>query len=106
MFFMDGVRLEGGNIMSVFIMCNPLVDVVIQAPAGMVEDLGVRPGSMNLVEYKTIEKIFAKNMPCVRGAGGSGANTARGLAWLAGTHGRAAREACDQPRRLRRGGSF
>ena len=70
--------------MSVFIMCNPLVDVVIKAPLGMVEELGATPGSMNLVEYATIEKIFARKMPCVRGAGGSGANTARGLAWLAG----------------------
>ena len=71
--------------MSVFIMCNPLVDVVMMAPAGMVEELGARPGSMNLVEYPVIEKIFARKLPGVRGAGGSGANTARGLAWLGGS---------------------
>ena len=80
----------GGGFMSIFIMCNPLVDVVFQAPAGMVEELGAHPGSMNLVEYETIEKIFARKMPGVRGAGGSGANTARGLAWLSGVSGRGA----------------
>jgi fructokinase len=74
--------------MSVFVMCNPLTDIVIQAPAGMVEELGAVPGSMNLVERGTIEAIFARNMPSVRVPGGSGANTARGLAWLNGREGR------------------
>lgn len=68
-------------------MCNPLTDIVIQAPAGMVEELGVVPGSMNLVGHDTIEAIFAKKMPAVRMPGGSGANTARGLAWLNGKEG-------------------
>jgi fructokinase len=74
--------------MSVFLMCNPLMDIVIQAPAGMVEALGVSAGSMNLTDYPAIEAIFAKKMPSVRVPGGSGANTARGLAWLNGNDGR------------------
>ncbi|MDR1933743.1 MAG: adenosine kinase [Spirochaetales bacterium] len=73
--------------MSVFIMCNPLVDIVIQAPAGMVKDLEAVPGSMNLVSHDIIDKIFAKRMSAVRIPGGSGANTARGLAWLNGSGG-------------------
>jgi fructokinase len=73
--------------MSVFVMCNPLTDIVIQAPAGMVEGLGAVPGSMNLVSHDVIEAIFAKKMPSLRVPGGSGANTARGLAWLDGGEG-------------------
>ncbi|MDR1315621.1 MAG: adenosine kinase [Spirochaetales bacterium] len=73
--------------MSVFLMCNPLTDIVIQAPAGMVEELGAVPGSMNLSRRDTIEAIFAKKMPSIRVPGGSGANTARGLAWLNGKDG-------------------
>jgi sugar/nucleoside kinase (ribokinase family) len=71
--------------MQVFVMCNPLVDIVIQTPQGIVESLGAVPGSMNLVEYSIIERIFAKKMPSLRVPGGSGANTARGLAWLSGS---------------------
>ncbi|MDR3201216.1 MAG: adenosine kinase [Spirochaetales bacterium] len=69
-------------------MCNPLVDIVIQAPAGMIEELEAVPGSMNLVQREVIDKIFAKRMSAVRVPGGSGANTARGLAWLNGSSGR------------------
>ncbi len=73
---------------SVFIMCNPLVDLIVQVPHDRLPRLGAAPGSMNLVGRDTIDLILAEKPRFTRVPGGSGANTARGLAWLAGTDGR------------------
>jgi sugar/nucleoside kinase (ribokinase family) len=73
---------------SVFIMCNPLMDLIIPAPADLIKELGAVKGSMNLVEFPIIENILSKGLSYTRVPGGSGANTARGLAWLRGNDGR------------------
>jgi fructokinase len=73
---------------SVFIMCNPLMDLIIPAPDGLVKELGAVKGSMNLVESPTVEIIRSKGLAYTRVPGGSGANTARGLAWLRGKDGK------------------
>lgn len=72
---------------SVFIMCNPLMDLIIPATPEWVRALGAVPGSMNLVDYASVENILSAIPSCTRVPGGSGANTARGLAWLAGKDG-------------------
>ncbi len=67
---------------SVFIMCNPLMDLVIQARKEWLSELGAVPGSMNLVDHGVVEKILGWKPRIARVPGGSGANTARGIAWL------------------------
>jgi len=67
---------------SVFIMCNPLMDLVIPAEKEWLSELGAVPGSMNLVDHDVVERILEWKPRITRIPGGSGANTARGLAWL------------------------
>ena len=69
---------------SVFLMCNPLMDLIISAQSEWLKDLNAVPGSMNLVDYSIVEKILNRKPKIVRVPGGSGANTARGIAWLRG----------------------
>ena len=62
---------------------NPLLDFVTQADFSLIERLGTRKGTMNLIDYEEMQKILDlvktyKNIP-----GGSCANTIRGIAWLA-----------------------
>ncbi len=68
---------------SIFIICNPLVDYIIPADYDHIERWKLTPGSMNLVEYTLVEKILSEASVHVTSPGGSGANTARGIAWLA-----------------------
>jgi fructokinase len=69
-------------------MCNPLADILFKSPAELPGELGASPGSMNLVDSGVIDKILAHGLTGRRVPGGSGANTARGLAWLDNGEGR------------------
>ncbi|MFQ3619630.1 MAG: adenosine kinase [Spirochaetales bacterium] len=69
-----------------FIICNPLIDTIVSATYEQIERLGIAPGSMNLVNYPFIEKIRTKAQVLAVTPGGSGANTARGIAWLRGAY--------------------
>ncbi len=78
---------------SLFAVENPLMDVIAHVDAGLLERFGKRPGTMHLVEYPEIEALRAAIGAFSTAPGGSAANTARGVAWLAGDEGRALRDA-------------
>lgn len=73
---------------SVFIICNPLSDTIVPSEYAQIEEWGITPGSMNLVEFSLIERIRREGRVLAVTPGGSGANTARGIAWLAKKTGR------------------
>ncbi len=68
---------------SVFIICNPLRDTIVPSEYAQIEKWGIIPGSMNLVESSFIERIEKEGTIWAVAPGGSGANTARGIGWLA-----------------------
>jgi sugar/nucleoside kinase (ribokinase family) len=73
---------------SVIAFCNPLLDIIGHVTLAILDDLGARPGTMNLVDFDRWEQVrkVLKNVETL--PGGSGANTARGFAW------------CDRDRRF------
>lgn len=74
---------EGRKAMpSVFIICNPLSDTIVPAEYSQIHGWAITPGSMNLVEYSLIQRIKRECRIVAVTPGGSGANTARGMAWL------------------------
>jgi sugar/nucleoside kinase (ribokinase family) len=74
---------------SLFAVENPLMDIIAHVDAGLLERFGKRPGTMHLVERPEIEALRAAIGQFRTVPGGSAANTARGVAWLAGDDGRA-----------------
>ncbi len=77
---------------SLFAVENPLMDIIARVDVGLLERFGKRPGTMHLVEYTEIEALLAAIGPVRTVPGGSAANTARGVAWLAGEEARRLRE--------------
>ncbi len=72
---------------SVFGVENPLMDVLAHVEYDFLRRFGKQPGSMHLVDHDEIE-VLLRELPSFRTLpGGSAANTARGLAWLAGPGG-------------------
>lgn len=61
---------------------NPLMDTIIHVDYKVIENLGVEPGSMNLVDQNKLNSISIHIERGVETPGGSCANTMRGLAWL------------------------
>lgn len=61
---------------------NPLMDIVMRGTHHDLERLGVRPGSMNLVDFDTQSEVLRSGADPVRLPGGSAANTLRGTAFL------------------------
>jgi sugar/nucleoside kinase (ribokinase family) len=72
-------------------MCNPLMDIILRVEKNNVAALGAVPGSMNLVDFETMSRISSSAAGAIRSAGGGGANTMRGLAWLGNPVGAAVR---------------
>jgi sugar/nucleoside kinase (ribokinase family) len=66
--------------------CNPLMDIITQTDQRFLEKIGVRPGTMNLVDLDKADEILRHITTDVHRShispGGSGANTSRGFAWL------------------------
>jgi len=77
---------------SLFAVENPLMDVIAHVESGLLERFGKRPGTMHLVDYPEIEALRDAIGTFRTVPGGSAANTARGVAWLAGEEGRSLRE--------------
>jgi len=66
--------------------CNPLMDVLSYVDEKFLSGIGAKPGTMNLVDLERADEILrrisaGREEPRVL-PGGSGANTARGFAWL------------------------
>ncbi len=77
---------------SVFAVENPLMDLVARVDAELLARFGKKPGTMHLVEYPEVEALRAAVGTWRTVPGGSAANTARGVAWLAGDGGRVLRD--------------
>lgn len=69
-------------MVSVFGLGNPLLDILLSGSHDDVAALGVVAGSMNLVDYSGQEAVTRRGRKPYRTAGGSCANTIRGIAWL------------------------
>ncbi|MBN2353942.1 MAG: adenosine kinase [Spirochaetales bacterium] len=72
--------------LAVAAFCNPLMDVLSYVNDKFLAEWGAKPGTMNLVDVKQADEIMrrisaGRAEPRVL-PGGSGANTARGFAWL------------------------
>jgi sugar/nucleoside kinase (ribokinase family) len=61
-----------------------LVDFIGHVSPGVVERLGAKPGTMNLVDEEAMRAVLACLDRCDTVPGGSCANTIRGIAWLRG----------------------
>lgn len=80
-------RKEGGPMpFDVFAMCNALFDVQTNVEDGMLAELGLEKGSMQLLDRDHLHAILRHIAPCIvnREPGGSGANTAFGVALMGG----------------------
>ncbi len=71
----------------VFGMCNALFDLQAEADYGMLDDLGLTPGGMHLLDAEQHAALVTRIRPHIvnEAAGGSGANTMMGIATLGGT---------------------
>ncbi|MFW6312534.1 MAG: adenosine kinase [Spirochaetota bacterium] len=58
------------------------MDIIVRAPHAALDELGVVPGSMNLVDYEQQQRAVAAGIVVRRLPGGSCANTIRGVRWL------------------------
>lgn len=74
---------------------NPLMDLLVERDAELLARLGAPAGSMNLVDRERQEELLATGGVRDSTAGGSCANTLRGVAWLAGTDDRDAGIRCE-----------
>lgn len=61
---------------------NPLMDTITHVGYNIIQELGVTPGSMNLIDIDQVKKILSFISKYIETPGGSCANTMRGLAWL------------------------
>jgi sugar/nucleoside kinase (ribokinase family) len=66
---------------------NAIVDVLAEVPDYVLAELGLVRGSMELVDLRRAEQIYAAIGPAVEVSGGSAANTVAGVAALGGTSG-------------------
>ena len=63
---------------------NPLMDIIAHVGYDFLERFRKQPGTMHLVDHDEVERLL-KELPDFRTVpGGSAANTARGISWLAG----------------------
>jgi len=75
-------------VYSVYGVENPLMDIIAHVDYGFLRRFQKQPGTMHLVDHDEVERLL-KELPRFRTVpGGSAANTARGIAWLAGGPGR------------------
>ena len=70
----------------VFVMCNPLYDLIAEIPDSTLDEIGVQKGGMFLIDSDQQKALVGKvSQSIVKAApGGSGANTAIGVGQLGG----------------------
>ena len=72
----DDVQLLG--------ISNAIVDVLAHVDDALIEQIGVVPGSMNLIDERRAHEIYEMMGPATEMSGGSVANTIAGFANLGG----------------------
>ncbi len=70
--------------MSIVCVGNAICDLLASVPAGFVEQVGLTPGSMNLIDAERANELRSKIEVDKVDAGGSAANTAFGIASFGG----------------------
>jgi sugar/nucleoside kinase (ribokinase family) len=75
---------------------NAIVDVVAHEPDSFLAKHDLAKGGMTLVDFATVDKIYASMNPAIQQSGGSAANTIAGLASLGANCGFMGRVAHDQ----------
>ncbi len=70
----------------VFVMCNPLYDIIAEIPEAILDEINVQKGGMFLIDGEQQKALVGKvSQHIVKAApGGSGANTAIGIGQLGG----------------------
>lgn len=63
---------------------NAIVDILAHVDHQLIDDLGIVPGSMNLIDEQRAREIYAMMGPATEMSGGSVANTVAGFANLGG----------------------
>ena len=63
---------------------NAIVDILAHVEHSLIEEMGIVPGSMNLIDEDRARKIYAMMGPATEMSGGSVANTVAGFANLGG----------------------
>ncbi len=63
---------------------NALVDVISHESHDLVQELGLEPGSMTLVDAARVDELYTKLGPTIEISGGSAANTIAGVASFGG----------------------
>ena len=84
----DDVQLLG--------ISNAIVDVLAHVDDALIEQIGVVPGSMNLIDERRAHEIYEMMGPATEMSGGSVANTIAGFANLGGRAGYIGRVSDDQ----------
>ncbi len=77
---------------------NPLMDVIAHVDFGFLNRFKKNAGAMHLVDYDEVTGLLAEIDFFRTSPGGSAANTARGIAWLASREGRELRDSILGPR--------
>ena len=78
---------DGGDALHVVVLGSAIVDVLSHADDGDLERLGLVKGSMALVDLERAAGVYEAMGPATEMSGGSGANTAVGIAALGGRAG-------------------
>ena len=63
---------------------NAIVDILAHVDHALIEEMGIVPGSMNLIDQQRAEEIYALMGPATEMSGGSVANSIAGFANLGG----------------------
>ncbi|QEY31389.1 adenosine kinase [Synechococcus sp. RSCCF101] len=89
-----------GDTLDVVGIGNAIVDVLVQAEDGFLEQQGLSKGAMTLVDLEQAERLYGASGPGLETSGGSAANTLAGLAQLGGRAGFIGRVRDDQLGRI------
>jgi fructokinase len=85
-----------GKSLDVVGIGNAIVDVLVQAEEGFLDNHGLTKGTMALVDEQQAERLYASVGPGLETSGGSAANTLAGIAQLGGRAGFIGRVRDDQ----------
>lgn len=85
-----------GGRLDVVVVGNALVDVLAHTSEDLLRSLGLAKGSMTLVDLDRAASLYRRMGPAKEVSGGSGANTAVGVAMLGGMAGYVGKVAADE----------
>lgn len=84
------------NAIQLLGISNAIVDILAHVDHALIQELGIVPGSMNLIDEQRAAEIYARMGPAIEMSGGSVANTIAGFANLGGAAAYIGRVKADQ----------